>query len=108
MLHALVVPLLSSHADKLQQIHAFRKRWCAGSVADKDLLFEKPSPITLAKAIKNKAELAGMHEAHLRDSVALAQTLHWLEQEVSHTSLLCSGLIIKMLPAEQYMALSWG
>ena len=23
-----------------------------------------------------------MHEAHLRDSVALAQTLHWLEAEV--------------------------
>ena len=55
----------------------------AGTAGDKHLLFEHPSPIALAKAIKNQAELAGMHEAHLRDSVALAQTFHWLEQEVS-------------------------
>ena len=74
-------------------------------MVDKDLLFEKPSPITLAKAIKNKAELTGMQEAHLRDSVALAQTLHWLEQEVSHTRLLCSGLLTETLAAEQYLAL---
>jgi len=43
---------------------------------------EKPSPIAAAKAIKNTAELEGMREAHLRDSVALATTLHWLECEV--------------------------
>ena len=43
---------------------------------------EKPSPVTAAKALKNDAELAGMAEAHARDSVALAQTLRWLEEEV--------------------------
>ena len=43
---------------------------------------EKSSPITGAKAVKNGAELAGMVEAHLRDSVALAATWHWLEQQV--------------------------
>ena len=51
-------------------------------LSDKELLYEKASPISLAKAVKNASELAGMHEAHLRDSVPLAQTLHWLEQEV--------------------------
>lgn len=43
---------------------------------------EKPSPVSAAKALKNDAELAGMAEAHARDSVALAQTLRWLEEEV--------------------------
>ena len=54
----------------------------AGDVP-KGLFLEKPSPLSFAKAIKNTAELDGMHEAHLRDSVALAETLHHLEQEVS-------------------------
>ena len=43
---------------------------------------ERPSPISAAKAVKNTAELDGMREAHLRDSVALATTFHWLEEEV--------------------------
>ncbi len=50
--------------------------------APKGLFLEKPSPLSFAKAIKNEAELAGMRDAHLRDSVALAETLHHLEQEV--------------------------
>ena len=53
----------------------------AGDVP-KGLFLEKPSPLSFAKAIKNSAELDGMREAHLRDSVALAETLHHLEQEV--------------------------
>ena len=40
------------------------------------------SPVAAAKALKNPAELDGMREAHLRDSVALAETLLWLEQQV--------------------------
>ena len=35
-----------------------------------------------AKAVKNEAELDGMREAHLRDAVALAETLLHLEQQV--------------------------
>ena len=33
------------------------------------------------QAIKNAAELEGMVEAHLRDGVALAQFLAWLEHK---------------------------
>eukprot|EP00884_Botryococcus_braunii_P009047 jgi/Botrbrau1/18143/Bobra.53_1s0015.2 len=44
---------------------------------------ERASPVTAAKAIKNEAELAGMREAHLRDAVALAQTLLWVEQQAA-------------------------
>ncbi|KAK9805604.1 hypothetical protein WJX72_007339 [[Myrmecia] bisecta] len=50
---------------------------------DAALFVEKPSPVTLAKAVKNPAELDGMREAHLRDSVALAKTFMWIEQQVA-------------------------
>ena len=31
------------------------------------------------KACKNPTELAGMHEAHRRDALAMVRFLHWLE-----------------------------
>lgn len=36
-------------------------------------------PVTLLKAIKNETELAGARAAHLRDAVALARFLYWLD-----------------------------
>ncbi len=38
-------------------------------------------PITLMKAVKNKAEIAGSRAAHLRDGVAVAKFLAWLDRE---------------------------
>ncbi|KAK1258947.1 hypothetical protein QJS04_geneDACA010229 [Acorus gramineus] len=43
----------------------------------------KVSPITLAKAVKNDAELEGMRNSHLRDAAALAEFWAWLEEEIS-------------------------
>lgn len=40
------------------------------------------SPICLAKALKNPAEIDGMRNAHLRDAVAIAQFWAWLENEI--------------------------
>ncbi|OWM85360.1 hypothetical protein CDL15_Pgr018984 [Punica granatum] len=40
------------------------------------------SPISLAKAVKNDAELDGMRNSHLRDAAALAQFWVWLENEI--------------------------
>ncbi|KAF5746740.1 hypothetical protein HS088_TW06G00914 [Tripterygium wilfordii] len=42
----------------------------------------KRSPISLAKAIKNPAEIEGMRNSHLRDAAALAQFWAWLEEEI--------------------------
>ncbi|GFQ00200.1 probable xaa-pro aminopeptidase p [Phtheirospermum japonicum] len=44
----------------------------------------KSSPISLAKAVKNEAELEGMRNSHLRDAAALAQFWVWLEEEISN------------------------
>ncbi len=38
-------------------------------------------PITLMKAVKNAAEIAGTRAAHRRDGAAVTRFLHWLEQE---------------------------
>lgn len=39
-------------------------------------------PISLLKAAKNTAEIAGMRAAHLKDAVAFARFLHWFEGAV--------------------------
>lgn len=38
-------------------------------------------PISLMKAVKNKAEIAGSRAAHHRDGIAVARFLAWLDQE---------------------------
>lgn len=39
-------------------------------------------PVPLYKAAKNPVELAGMRACHIRDGVALARFLRWIEEEV--------------------------
>ncbi|CAM9226800.1 unnamed protein product [Choristocarpus tenellus] len=46
------------------------------------MALECPSPVALAKAIKNPCELEGLRNAHLRDGVALTSFLAWLERAV--------------------------
>lgn len=38
-------------------------------------------PISLMKAVKNEAEIAGSRAAHLRDGIAVARFLAWLDRE---------------------------
>ena len=46
-------------------------------------LVSKPSPIALAKGVKNQAELEGMRAAHVRDGVAMVLALSRLERDVA-------------------------
>lgn len=57
------------------------------------------SPITIAKAIKNDAELQGFRTAHIEDGVALTEFLSWLHDNVA----LCeaAGNPIRELEAEE-------
>ena len=43
---------------------------------------ELRSPVGDAKAIKNKAELEGMRQCHIRDGAALSEYFAWLEEEL--------------------------
>ena len=49
---------------------------------DSSLVLLADSPITLLKSVKNSVELAGVRQAHLRDSAAMCRFLQWLEDEV--------------------------
>ena len=46
-------------------------------------LVAKPSPVALAKGIKNERELEGMRAAHVRDGVAMVLALSQLERDVA-------------------------
>lgn len=50
---------------------------------DGEGLLAKRSPVVMAKARKNAAELEGMREAHLREGAVMAQFWAWLEGEVA-------------------------
>jgi Xaa-Pro aminopeptidase len=56
-------------------------QWVVSSLARAELLF-KPSPVMLAKAVKNAAEIRGSKEAHRRDGAAMVEFLSWLEKAV--------------------------
>ncbi len=46
------------------------------------IVVEKKDPCQLDKACKNKVELQGTREAHIRDGVAMCKFLCWFEEEV--------------------------
>ncbi|BHF57538.1 hypothetical protein SprV_0100048000 [Sparganum proliferum] len=53
-----------------------------------DLRYTEISPLSSAKAVKNQAELAGMRQANLVDSLALCDFLAWLDDvtNLAHAS----------------------
>ena len=56
-------------------------------------LIEKRDPVLLPKSRKNAAELAGMHEAHTLDGVALAKFLAWFDDEAPRGKLTEIGIV---------------
>jgi Xaa-Pro aminopeptidase len=56
-------------------------------------LIEKRDPILLPKSRKNDAEIGGMKEAHRLDGIALANFLHWFDQEAPKGKLTEIGIV---------------
>lgn len=46
-------------------------------------LLEQADPCLLAKACKNSTELAGMHESHRKDAIAMCRFLAWLDNAIA-------------------------
>ncbi|CAM3588414.1 Aminopeptidase [Vibrio aerogenes CECT 7868] len=46
-------------------------------------LIQKPDPCLLTKAMKNQSEINGMQACHIRDGIAMAKFLSWLDSEVN-------------------------
>ena len=61
----------------------------------------KASPVSQAKGVKNAAELAGHVEAHLRDGVALAKFLSWLDKTIASGKILTEVEIDEHLTAQR-------
>ncbi|GBG82673.1 hypothetical protein CBR_g35038 [Chara braunii] len=55
--------------------------FCAAALPTERLL-QKASPIALAKALKQPAELDGMRNSHIRDAVALVRYFAWLDEQM--------------------------
>ncbi|MCY3879453.1 MAG: aminopeptidase P family protein [Rhodobacteraceae bacterium] len=47
-----------------------------------DIVF-RPDPVAAAKSVKHPAEIKGMEAAHIRDGVAMAEFLAWLQNRVA-------------------------
>lgn len=54
---------------------------CPTKAEVKDFIITTANPTTLMKAIKNKDELEGMKQAHIRDGAAVSRFLSWFEEQ---------------------------
>lgn len=68
---------LRNKTKDMKKMHDASNTQCDGPA-----VVYKTSPISVAKAVKNHAELEGMKNSHLRDAAALAQFWVWLEDEM--------------------------
>ncbi|CAM9446908.1 unnamed protein product, partial [Phaeothamnion confervicola] len=59
-----------------------RSTFAFAAAVPAELRVAKTSPLAMAKAVKNGAELSGMRGAHIRDGVAMARFLSWLDAAV--------------------------
>jgi Xaa-Pro aminopeptidase len=56
--------------------------WIVNSLAAKCELLFKESPVVKMKAIKNRKEIEGLRACHIRDGVAMAKFLYWLDKSI--------------------------
>lgn len=52
------------------------------SSLNREIIFERTSPIVFMRAEKNEVEREGMRRAHIRDAVAMCDTFSYLEERV--------------------------
>ncbi len=87
----------SQFTQQLQKISADQTVWLDPSTAPSAVadilqasgaqLLEKPDPIMALKARKNAREIEGMRDAQHRDGIAMANFLHWFDQNAASGSL---------------------
>ncbi|MBA57811.1 MAG: X-Pro aminopeptidase [Gammaproteobacteria bacterium] len=75
-------------------------------------LIASPDPVALPKAIKNKTELKGIRNCHIRDGAALTGFLSWISREVNKghlhdEKLLSDKLLSHRKPLKNFQDLSF-
>ncbi|MCJ1404829.1 hypothetical protein MMC11_008055 [Xylographa trunciseda] len=72
-----------AEAPKRKFMISTKASWALSLIlGGEDKVDELRSPIGDAKAIKNKTELEGMRQCHIRDGAALSEYFAWLEEEL--------------------------
>ena len=71
-----------ARAKKARGNVGYESKEGAEAAAAEEAVLRAPSPVALAKALKNDAELAGMHACHARDGAAVVRFLSWLQGAV--------------------------
>ncbi|MDO5547086.1 MAG: aminopeptidase P family protein [Eubacteriales bacterium] len=73
------------------------------SLPDHVTILDQPSPTQLAKAAKNKVEIANEREAHRKDGVAMVRFLRWLKENIGHIPIteICAAEKLESFRREQ-------
>lgn len=66
---------------------------------DKASIVWGQDPCSLAKAVKNSSEIAGMRQAHIKDGVAVTKFLAWLDQSLANEAPLDELILVDRLEA---------
>ncbi|KAF5782051.1 putative hydrolase [Helianthus annuus] len=80
-INAAISSTYATACDKYTETNGSKRKGKNSSGAPTALC--KSSPVSLAKAVKNHAELKGMRNSHLRDAAALTEFWSWLEEEMN-------------------------
>ncbi|WP_318424135.1 aminopeptidase P family protein [Photobacterium leiognathi] len=85
----LAAGLAALSGKRVQFDSANSNAWAAQQLTDAGaLLIEAANPTLLPKAAKNATEIAGMKACHIRDGVAIAKFLAWVDTQVANGHLL--------------------
>lgn len=86
-----------TYVDNLLKINPNKKVWIDPSTCNIKLIskqyltnperfIEKIDPATLLCSIKNETEIKGMKECHVRDGIAMCESLYWLENTLKNAN----------------------
>lgn len=84
-----IVNDVKSHGESIELkpkiwLDKSRSNLALACVINESCLIDAQNAVTPMKAAKNKAELAGMREAHIVDGAAMANFIAWLEDEITN------------------------
>lgn len=77
-----IIPYLRQLTNKIILFNPSQTNYATYNAISEDCDIEEiPSPIALLKAIRNEVEIANLHQAMIKDGVAMVKFLKWLDQD---------------------------
>ena len=77
-----IIPYLRQLTNKIILFNPSQTNYATYNAISEDCDIEEiPSPIALLKSIRNEVEIANLHQAMIKDGVAMVKFLKWLDQD---------------------------